>query len=102
MKILGINFETKNELKEKNVALMVELEEMLEMFPFKLGQTVYDVALKNAKGRYTKTNASIEYSTITEIIVDEKNYFSLAKRLRRNNVFFDCDSAKEYLDSVCE
>ena len=102
MKILGINLETKNELKKKNVALMGELEEMLEMFPFKLGQTVYDVALKNNKGRYTKSNASAEYSTITEVVVDDKNYFSLVKRLRRNDVFFDYDSAKEHLNSVCE
>ena len=93
---------TKSELKATNVALMQELEEMVEMFPFKLGQTVYDVALKNDKGRYTKANPSIEHSTITEVVVDEKNYFSLVKRLGRNDVFFIIEDAEQYLATICK
>ena len=79
-----------------------ELAAMKEMFPFMLGQNVYDVALKNDKGRYTKTKPSIEYSTITEVIVDEKNYFSLVKRFRRNDVFLSQTEAETYLKSICK
>ena len=102
MKIFGINFVSKKELKNKNVELMSELEDMIETFPFKLGQTVYDVALKNDKGRYTKTNPSREHSTITPVTVDEKNYFGLVKRLRRNDVFFAQDDAEAYLNTICK
>ena len=82
--------------------LRAELDVMKDMFPFILGQTVYDVALKNDKGRYTKTNPSTEYSTITEVMVDEKNYFNLVKRQRGQDVFVNYDDAVDYLDSVCK
>jgi hypothetical protein len=109
MKIFGIEFTTKKELKEKIAHLECfcegftkELRVMRETFPFKVGQIVYDVALKDEKGRYTKTNPSIEHSTITPVIVDEKNYFKLVARYRRNDVFVDLVSANDYLDSVCD
>ena len=35
-----------------------ELDVLKEMFPFVLGQVVFDVALKNDKGRYTKSKPS--------------------------------------------
>jgi hypothetical protein len=91
MNIFGIS---KKDLKS-------ELDAMKEMFPLVLGQTVYDVALKNDKGRYTKTNPSSEYSTITAVVVDEKNYFSLVKRYRRQDVFVDYCAAVNYINSVC-
>jgi hypothetical protein len=109
MKIFGINFTTKKELKEQNVELMVvikdlvdELNDLKESFPFDMGQKVYDVALKNAQGRYTKTKPSREHCTITEVEVNEKNYFSLLKRLNNNDVFFSQEDAESYLDSVCK
>lgn len=102
MKIFGITFTTKTDLKAKNAELMNELEDMIEMFPFKLGQTVYDVALKNAQGRYTRTKPSFEYSTITAVTVDEKNYFSLVKRYRHNDVFFTEEAATDFLKSICK
>ena len=109
MKIFGINFTTKKELKAINANLMNEVEELLneldivnESFPFDLGQVVYDVALKNAQGRYTKTKPSIEHCTITEVTVNEKNYFGLVKRLNNNDVFYEREDAEEYLKSVCE
>ena len=108
MKIFGINFETKKELRQKNVELMDEIEElieeidfMLEDFPFFIGQTVYDVALKNAKGRYTKVNPSLEHSTITAVTVDEKNYFSLVNRYEKNDVFIEREEAESYLRQIC-
>jgi hypothetical protein len=116
MKIFGINFTTKKELKDKIFdlecdldaaeseleAVEDELDAMQEVFPFYMGQVVYDVALKNDKGRYTKTNASIEHSTITEVTVDEKNYFGLVKRLHRKDVFTERETAEEFLKFICK
>ncbi len=116
MKIFGINFETKRELRAVISNLEMDLDEcegeleacedelkhMQQQFPFEMYQVVYDVALKNAQGRYTKTKPSLEHSTITEVTVDEKNYFGLVNRLRRNDVFFDRESAENYLKSICK
>jgi hypothetical protein len=109
MKIFGIEFTTKKELRQQNVELMIEIEELLDelrdlegMFPFDLGQVVYDVALKNAQGRYTKTKPSREHCTITAVEVNEKNYFGLVKRLNNNDVFFSQEDAESYLDHVCK
>ncbi len=115
MKIFGINFTTKKDLKKELAdkketilelrcdveAFGAELACMRKSFPFDMGQTVYDVALRNDKGRYTKTNPSYEHSTITEVVVDEKNYFVLVKRLSRKDVFFSNEEAEEYLKTVC-
>lgn len=101
MKIFGIQFTTKKELKAINVDLMDQLDAMVETFPFKLGQTVYDVALKNAQGRYTNTKPSFEHSTITEVVVDTKNYFKLVERYNRQDVHMTRASAEDYLKSVC-
>jgi hypothetical protein len=109
MKIFGIEIETKKELRTRNVELMCDIEDLLdereamrETFPFMLGQIVYDIALKNDKGRYTKTKPSFEYSTITPVTVDEKNYFNLVKRYRQNDVFTDKVCAEAFLKSICK
>ena len=102
MKIFGKIFLTKKDLRAMNATLLAEREMLKEMFPFTLGQTVYDVAFRNAAGRYTKTNPSFEHSTITAVVVDEKNYFSLAKRYKRNDVFLMEDAAAAYLKTVCK
>ncbi len=90
------------ELKNMIIELNEELYDMVEAYPFFIGQTVYDVALKNEKGRFTKTKPSLEYSTITPVVVNEKNYFGLVKRLDNNDVFYEREEAEEYLKSVCE
>lgn len=101
MKIFGKEFKTRKELKATIANLENELSSMREVFPFALGQTVYDVQLKNDKGRYAKKNVSLEHSVINEVVVDEKNYFGLIERLNRDDVFFDYESARAYLESVC-
>jgi len=112
MNIFGLHITTKkkclrhaNELRirdNKIEDLQCELDALGVAFPFDIGQKVYDVALKNAQGRYTKTKPSREHSTITEVVVNENNYFSLVKRFN-NNVVFDCpEDAENYLDSVCK
>jgi hypothetical protein len=116
MKIFGINFETKKELRYRVSVLELDLdacEEELEAcedelaymqqkFPLDLCQVVYDVALKNAQGRYTKTKPSREHCTITEVEVNEKNYFGLVKRLKNCDVFLSQEDAESYLDHVCK
>jgi hypothetical protein len=94
MKIFGITFTTKKELKET-------LVKMREAFPLDIGQIVYEVHLRNAKGRCIKSVPSREYCTIEEVIVDTKNYFSLVERLDCDDVFIDYDEALIYLDFVC-
>ena len=101
MKIFGKEFVTKKQLKAKVAALEATTVGMLEAFPFKLGQVVYDLQLKNEAGRYTKKNASIEHSVINEVVVSEKNYFSLVSRYRKHDVFLTYDEANNYLTSVC-
>jgi hypothetical protein len=122
MKIFGLTITTKNvdavidelnvtvdDLQEENADLSLtvkelegELTQMQEKYPLDLGQTVYDVALKNAQGRYTKTKPSLEHCTITEVVVDEKNYFKLVKRMANEDVFVSEASAKAYLESICK
>jgi hypothetical protein len=123
MKIFGITFKTKKELKAENKELaykvaeyglkVAELEANVDsandeinylkhMFPFELDQVVFDVALKNAQGKYTKKNPSIKHSTITEVTVNEKNYFGLVKRYENNDVFFSKKDAEKFLKSVCK
>jgi hypothetical protein len=122
MKIFGLTITTKNvdavidelnvtvdDLQEENADLSLtvkelegELTQMQEKYPLDLGQTVYDVALKNAQGRYTKTKPSLEHCTITEVVVDEKNYFKLVKRMANNDVFMSRASAEKYLETICK
>ena len=115
MKIFGKEFKTRKELKASIDLLECEVQlwrgryeeakaevEMLDtLFPFALGQTVYDVQLRNKNGRYAKKNASLEHSLINEIIVDEKNYFGLVERLKRSDVFFNYEDAMAFLEGVC-
>lgn len=108
MKIFGINFTTKKELNERIAELEAEVDmleeeimDIVEDFPFFIGQTVYDVALKDAHGRYTKKKPSLEYSTITPVVVDHKNYFKLVERYERSDVFDDEEDAIAYLRNVC-
>lgn len=109
MKIFGINFVTKKELKEQILDLQMTVKELEgeiamrdEKYPLELGETVYDVALKNAQGKYTKTKPSIEHCIVTPVTVDEKNYFKLVARMRNNDVFLSEAAAKTYLESICK
>lgn len=115
MKIFGIEFKTRKELKADIAKLKDEVQvwrrryeetkaevDMLDsLFPFALGQTVYDVQLRNEKGRYARKNPSLTHSLINEVIVDEKNYFGLVERYKRNDVFLDHDTADAFLVDVC-
>lgn len=133
MKFLGLNIETKKELRARLAIvenqliykteqyedlverynkvcsdlqymeedIKTQLDEMNETFPFYLGQVVYDVQLRSASGRYTKTKASREHSLVNEVIVDKKNYFNLVDRYNNYDVFMDRDAAEKHLDNHC-
>ena len=116
MRIFGITFETKRELKEKVARLEAllderegELEELddaisslMDIYPFDIGEKVYDIQLRGVNGRYTRTRASLAHSLINEVVVDEKNYFKLRKRLRAHDVFRTREAAQGYLQKVCK
>ena len=70
-------------------------------YPFTMGQVVYDVQLRNAQGRYTKTKPSKEHSVINEVIVDAKNYFKLVERFYAEDVFMDRVLAEQHIEKVC-
>ena len=115
MNFLGLHIETKKELRKKLAdiseennrltALVDELVKSVSLykstFPFRLGETVYDLQLRSTKGRYTKTNPSIEHSLINEVIVDEDNYFNLLNRYTKHDVFMTYDAAYTYLVGLC-
>lgn len=115
MKIFGKEFQTKKELKTRIAQLEVdvlmacnerdmmgcELNTMKNSFPFELGQIVYDVQLRDDKGRYVRENASLKHSRINEVVVDEKNYFGLVERYHRQDVFKDYSTADAFLMDIC-
>lgn len=90
-----------NELMASYIAKDDLLKDMINQYPFELGQIVYDLQLRSSKGRFTKTKASREHSLINEVIVDKKNYFNLVDRYASNDVFTDRFEAERYLESVC-
>ena len=90
-----------NELLVANNDMSHEIIEMKSKFPFDLGQVVYDVQLRSAKGRFTKIKPSIEHSLINEVIVDKRNYFSLVERYNNRDVFITCEAAETHLKDVC-
>jgi hypothetical protein len=105
MKIFGKEFVTKKQLKQRvadlEAALDNTINDVLGTFPFRLGQVVYDIQLRNESGKYTKKNASREHSRINEVEVTKKNYFSLVDRYNNNDVFFTQETAEAYLNRVC-
>lgn len=122
MKVFGINIETKAELRKEierlqrkvcdldaaltyanntSIEYVTKLTSYEQEYPLTIGQTVYDIQLRNDKGRYTKTKASRQYSHINEVVVDKKNYFNLVGRYHSKDVFINKVDAEKYLDSVC-
>lgn len=82
-------------------ATLDEMDKFRAAYPFQIGQTVYDVQLRNEKGRYTKTNPVCEYSKVNEVVVDKKNYFNLVERMKAKDVFTSYEAAIERLHEVC-
>ena len=82
-------------------ATLDEMDKFRAAYPFQIGQTVYDVQLRNEKGRYTKTNPVCEYSKVNEVVVDKKNYFNLVERMNAKDVFLTAEEAEARLHEVC-
>ena len=81
--------------------LTYELDAFEETYPLDLGETVYDVQLRNINGRFTKTKPARSKCVINEVEVTIKNYFNLVERYNNKDVFMCYDDACAYLDSVC-
>ena len=90
----------KEEVIKCNNELADEVVKLLNMFPFKLGQTVYDVQLRSAKGRYTKNKASKEHSFINEVVVTRDNYFELIDKYKDQEVYLVKEHAENYIEFV--
>ena len=115
MKFLWFNVETKKELRAKNAILEknlgyleTEVKELIQelahyktTFPLTIGDTVCDIQLRNANGRFAKKNASRQHSYYNKVVVTKSNYFSLVDRFFKNDVFITEDEANKYLDKVC-
>ena len=122
MKIFGKTIMTRKRLKEDIAILEMQLERvrdaskdmrlrctMLEadvdymksMFPFMLEDTVFEIQLKDSKGRFTKTKADRTQSGVIEIVADTKNYFKLVERYRAGNIFLSFEDASIKLDEIC-
>lgn len=99
--VLEAETAVKKEVIEYNEELSDKLEFMMKTYPFEIGQTVYDVQLRSAKGRFTKTKASREHSLINEVVVDKKNYFNLVDRYNAQDVFMTLADAEARLYAVC-
>ena len=89
------------EVNDSNDRLRHMLYDYQDKYPFEIGQVVYDVQLRSANGRYTKTKACREHSLINEVVVDKKNYFNLVERSNKYDVFVDKSDAESHLDAVC-
>ena len=75
--------------------------ELKDQFPLEMGLVVYDVALRNEKGRYTKKNPSREHCLITEDVVTAKNYFNMVERWQSGDVYTSKEAAEDYIKLVC-
>lgn len=93
--------ETVDRVTQEAIELRAVLDTFMSTYPFRIGETVYDLQLRNDKGRYTKKNPSYEHSVINEVVVDEKNYFKLVARYNAFDVFKIRADAEDYLKSVC-
>ena len=84
-----------------NDELADKVESMLKMYPFNVNDVVYELVLKNNKGRFTKTKPSREYSVIEEVTVTKKNYFNLVDKHNEHLVFTVLTDAEAQLSSIC-
>lgn len=85
-----------------NDELADKVESMLNMYPFNVDDVVYELVLKNNKGRFTKTKPSKEYSSIEEVKVTRKNYFNLVDKHNAEFVFTTLNAAEHKLNNICE
>lgn len=90
-----------SQLVTENDVILKDLMSYQRMFPLLLDAVVYDVQLKGANGRYTKTKACKEYSQITEVVVTKKNYFNIVEKFTEGHVFLTRTEANKFIDSIC-
>ena len=81
-------------------AYKAKVEVLEEMYPFSMGQIVYNVNLRSATGRFTKTKVSKEHSYVDEVVVNKTNYFKLVDRYANKDVFMTLKAAEDFIASI--
>lgn len=90
------------QVKGYNEEMGNKLTDMLDTFPLQLNTTVYQLVLKDAKGKFTKRNPCKENSSIVEVEVTKKNYFKLVEQFNNLQVFVDKQHAENELEELTE
>lgn len=79
-----------------------ELEKSKKLFKVGVGETVYDITLKDKNGKFTLKRPCLETSTIKAVEVTEGNFFDIIRRIERKDVFHDEERARKHLEKLCE
>ncbi len=79
-----------------------ELEKSKKLFKVGVGETVYDITLKDKNGKFTLKRPCLETSTIKAVEVTEGNFFDIIRRIEKKDVFHDKERARKHLEKLCE
>lgn len=79
-----------------------ELEKSKKLFKVGVGETVYDITLKDKNGKFTLKRPCLETSTIKAVEVTEGNFFDIIRRIEKKDVFHDEGRARKHLEKLCE
>lgn len=94
--------EAMKEYKKQVEDTFAELEKSKKLFKVGVGETVYDITLKDKNGKFTLKRPCLETSTIKAVEVTEGNFFDIIRRIERKDVFHDAERARKYLEKLCE
>ena len=96
------DLEARNEyLHAQLYSVECDLESMNKLYPIDVGDTVYTLVLKNAKGRFVKKNASPDHSFVSSVEVTRANYFKLVDKIDSGEAFKDLCAAEAVLREKC-
>lgn len=90
------------EYKKQVEDTFTELEKSKKLFKVGVGETVYDITLKDKNGKFTLKRPCLETSTIKAVEVTEGNFFDIIRRIEKKDVFHDKERAKKHLEKLCE
>ena len=90
------------EYKKQVEDTFAELEKSKKLFKVGVGETVYDITLKDKNGKFTLKRPCLETSTIKAVEVTEGNFFDIIRRIEKKDVFHDEERARKHLEKLCE
>lgn len=94
--------EAMKEYKKQVEDTFAELEKSKKLFKVGVGETVYDITLKDKNGKFTLKSPCLETSTIKAVEVTEGNFFDIIRRIEKKDVFLDEGRARKHLEMLCE